>query len=61
MNRQETKARVVQMMPLTDTILQLVLLPEHYIAYQAGQYLQLLCGDSAIYYSIANAPLGTRL
>lgn len=57
---QETNAAVVQVLPLTDTILQLILAPEQYIDYQAGQYLQLLYGDVDAYYSIANAPLGTR-
>lgn len=57
---QRTKAAVVQMNPLTDTILQLILAPEQYIDYQAGQYLQLLLGDTALPFSIANAPLGTR-
>ncbi len=60
MKTQTTKATVVQMTPLTDTILQLVLAPEHYIEYQAGQYLQLLLGDAELCYSIANAPLGSH-
>jgi CDP-4-dehydro-6-deoxyglucose reductase len=60
MNTQQTKALVVQMTPLTDTILQLVLEPEQYIDYQAGQYLKLLLGETELYYSIANAPLGSR-
>lgn len=60
MNIRETKATVVQMNPLTDTILQLVLAPEDYIDYTAGQYLQLLLGDAELCYSIANAPLGLR-
>ena len=60
MTVQTTKATVVRMTPLTDTILQLVLAPEHYIDYYAGQYLQLLVGDAELCYSIANAPLGTR-
>ena len=60
MNMQTTNATVVRMTPLTDTILQLVLAPEHYIDYHAGQYLQILLGDAALCYSIANAPLGSR-
>ena len=60
MTTRETTATVVQMTPLTDTILQLVLAPEHYIEYQAGQYLQLLLGDTELCYSIANAPLGSH-
>lgn len=60
MKTQQTKAVVIQMTPLTDTILQLVLEPEHYIDYQAGQYLKLLLGEMELCYSIANAPLGSR-
>lgn len=60
MTIQTTKAIVVQMAPLTDTILQLVLAPEHYIDYQAGQYLQLLVDEAELCYSIANAPMGSR-
>lgn len=60
MTIQTTKATVVHMTPLTDTILQLVLAPEHYIDYQAGQYLQLVIGDAELCYSIANAPLGSH-
>jgi CDP-4-dehydro-6-deoxyglucose reductase len=57
---QKTEAIVEQMVPLTNTIMQLVLAPELYIDYQAGQYLQLLLGDTPLCYSIANAPLGSR-
>ena len=60
MTVQETKATVVQTTPLTDSILQVTLEPEHYIDYQAGQYLELLFGDFAPCYSIANAPLGSH-
>lgn len=60
MTNQETKATVVQTVPLTDTILQLILAPDHYIDYQAGQYLKILLGDLTPCYSIANAPLGSH-
>ena len=60
MTHQTTHATIVQMRPLTDSIFQLILAPEHYIDYQAGQYLKLMLGDTAFCYSIANAPLGTR-
>jgi CDP-4-dehydro-6-deoxyglucose reductase len=56
----ETKAQIVEVNPLTDTILQVVVAPETYIDYQAGQYLQLLYADTSAYYSIANAPMGTH-
>lgn len=60
MTYRETIACVEKITPLTDSILLLVLRPEQYIDYQAGQYLQLLVGDAVSYYSIANAPLGSR-
>jgi CDP-4-dehydro-6-deoxyglucose reductase len=60
MIEQETKARVVEVNPLTDTILQVVVEPETYIDYQAGQYLQLFHANTSAYYSIANAPMGTH-
>lgn len=60
MTIQVTQARVVQVRPLTNTVLQVLLEPETYIDYAAGQYLQLLIGDATVYYSIANAPLGTH-
>ena len=60
MTIQETTARIEQITPLTDSILHLVLSPEHYIDYQAGQYLQVILEDTALYYSIANAPLGSQ-
>jgi CDP-4-dehydro-6-deoxyglucose reductase len=56
----ETWATVLQVTPLTDTILQLMLKPLQYIDYHAGQYLQLLTDDDVLSYSIANAPLGSR-
>ncbi len=52
------KAQVERIIPLTDSIIHLVLKPEHYVAYQAGQYLNLLWDDQESSYSIANAPLG---
>lgn len=54
------QARVESITPLTDSILQLVLKPDEYIDYQAGQYLQMLFENGAFSYSIANAPLGSR-
>ena len=54
------QARVESITPLTDSILQLMLKPDVYIDYQAGQYLQMLFENEAFSYSIANAPLGSR-
>lgn len=56
----QTRAHVDQIIPLTDNILKLILIPEHYIHYEAGQYLQIIIGDERISYSIANAPLGAH-
>lgn len=57
----ETISAVVDhISPLTDSIMQLVLNPSHYQEYQAGQYLQLILGEEALSYSIANAPLGSK-
>lgn len=56
----QTLARLDSIAPLTDSIIQLILAPEEYIDYQAGQYLQILSGQEAFSYSIANAPLGSR-
>ena len=60
MTKKQTQALVESITPLTDSILQLILAPHDYIDYQAGQYLQILSGNDAISYSIANAPLGSH-
>lgn len=60
MTIQKTTAQVVQVAPLANGILQLHLAPKNYIEYQAGQYLEILLGDTSAYYSIANAPLGSH-
>lgn len=53
-------AQVEKISPLTDSIVQLVLAPDEYVDYQAGQYLQILLGEETLSYSIANAPLGSH-
>lgn len=60
MNTPVIDARVVQIVPLTDTITQLILMSEHYVPYDAGQYLQMHFATEAFCYSIANAPLGAH-
>ncbi len=60
MTSKETLAKIESIIPLTDSILQLMLAPDEYIEYQAGQYLQILFKDEAYSYSIANAPLGSH-
>lgn len=53
-------ASIVSIDPLSETILRISLKPEHYIPYQAGQYLQILSSEESLFYSIANAPLGAH-
>lgn len=60
MSEKIIKAHVEEITPLTDTIMQLILTPEEYVDYHAGQYLQILFGEEAYSYSIANAPLGSH-
>ncbi|MBN9227086.1 MULTISPECIES: NAD(P)H-flavin reductase [Legionella] len=60
MKERTIKALVEDISPLTDSIMRLVLTPENYLAYQAGQYLQIVFGEEAFSYSIANAPLGSH-
>jgi len=60
MSEQLIPAKVEQISPLTDTIVKLILSPEQFLDYKAGQYLQILLGDEALSYSIANAPLGAH-
>lgn len=54
------KAQIDQINPLTESIMQLVLIPEHYVEYQAGQYLHIILDNDVLSYSIANAPLGAH-
>ena len=54
------QANLSEIKPLTDSILQLIIEPEQYIDYLAGQYLQIIHQQEYMSYSIANAPLGAR-
>lgn len=54
------RAKVDSIATLTESIMLLVLKPEIYIPYQAGQYLNILVGKEELSYSIANAPLGSH-
>jgi len=56
----EINAQVTRISPLTDKIIVLHLLPEQYVDYKAGQYLQLMSAGEWLSYSIANAPLGAH-
>lgn len=60
MTKKSIHSQVVSINPLTDTILELILSPEHYIEYQPGQYLDILLEKETLSYSIANAPLGSH-
>lgn len=60
MKEKTIKAEVEYITPLTDSIMRIVLKPEHYIEYDAGQYLKILCPEQPLCYSIANAPLGAH-
>jgi len=60
MTKKSIHAQVLSINPLTDTILELILSPEQYIEYQAGQYLDILLENETLSYSIANAPLGSH-
>ncbi|MCH9690181.1 MAG: NAD(P)H-flavin reductase [Gammaproteobacteria bacterium] len=57
-----TPAQVTQVTPLTNRLLHVTLTPEQYIHYDAGQYLEIVSPnpDETLYYSIANAPLGSQ-
>ena len=60
MSQELITAQIERIYPLTDSIMELVLTPECYIPYQAGQYLQIRSGQEFLSYSIANAPLGSH-
>jgi len=60
MSKKMTSAHVTQSTPLTRNLLRVTLTPEHYIPYEAGQYLQVVSPSETLYYSIANAPLGSH-
>lgn len=60
MSQELIRAEVESVSPLTDSIIQLILRPEKYVDYIAGQYLQILRNQEAYSYSIANAPLGSH-
>lgn len=60
MSEKLIRAQVKKVSPIADNIMQLILAPEEYLDYKAGHYLQIVLGDEALSYSIANAPLGTH-
>lgn len=69
MKGQQTEASIVEIYPFSDTLLKIRLKPQHYIPYEAGQYLNLMPRfakadpqllTAPLSYSIANAPLGAH-
>lgn len=60
MDNTEVTAQVEHINPLSDSIIELILSPSHYVDYEAGQYLQIKTDSSYNSYSIANAPLGSH-
>lgn len=60
MKVEQITAKVESINPLTDSILQLILSPEYYVDYKAGQYLNIILDEQEFSYSIANAPLGSK-
>lgn len=60
MMQQEVIAHIVASRPLNETVWEYSLKPEHFVTYEAGQYLQLHFDDVAYFFSIANAPLGSQ-
>ena len=54
---QRVCASIVSSSRLNDTIWRYVLKPEHFVPYQAGQYLRIHRPEADSYYSIANAPV----
>ena len=57
---QQTKASVAQVSPLSNSILRVLLNPQQYINYYAGQYLKIKQAATELCFSIANAPLGAQ-
>ena len=51
-------ADILEVNPLSNTIIQVLLKPKQFINYRAGQYLQIKTTHFENYFSIANAPIG---
>lgn len=54
------KAQVEAPVFLTESIVRLFLVPDEFINYVAGQYLQILLNEDVLSFSIANAPSGFK-
>ena len=59
MTYKSTQARIIGIQPLNARIDHITLLPDEFISYEAGQYLDILLQDQRLSYSIANAPLNS--
>lgn len=55
---QQVMASVIASRALNDSVWEYTLKPEHFVAYEAGQYVQLHFAEGDYFFSIANAPLG---
>ncbi|MDP3559208.1 MAG: hypothetical protein Q8R79_02485 [Legionellaceae bacterium] len=53
---QLVEVQCVGVTALADSIFEVRLQAEHYVPYQAGQYLQILLGEDEVSFSIAHAP-----
>lgn len=58
---QLTQAKILQINPLSQDILQVLLEPSPYIPYEPGQYLQIKLDEELLSYSIANAPIDRKI
>lgn len=57
---QKTMATVVSVKRLNPSVWQYILQPDQWVAYHAGQYLQIHGAEGDNFFSIANAPLGAQ-
>ena len=60
MSSKKTIALVKSITPLAENIYKIILAPNDYIDYHAGQYLQVNLNDNQLSFSIANAPCSLK-
>ena len=58
MNPKRTHAQIINRQPLNERITCITLRPDEFIAYESGQYLDIILEGERLSYSIATAPLG---
>ena len=59
MSPKRTHAQIINRQPLNERITCITLRPDEFIAYESGQYLDIILEGERLSYSIATAPLGT--